>query len=147
MIFQVVQHNSPEYWSAVELRREVLRRPLGLEFSEQELAAESPNLHCVLLDSDEVIASATGTDLGDGQIKIRQVAVQSGLQGQGFGRNIMLFAEDQARARGYEMVVLHARAVVVDFYLKLGYELFEEPFVEVGIPHRKMRKSLVGKTR
>ena len=28
------------------------------------------------------------------------------------------------------------------FYTALGYEIFGEPFVEVTLPHRKMRKTL-----
>jgi predicted GNAT family N-acyltransferase len=39
-------------------------------------------------------------------------------------------------------MVLNARDTAIPFYLHLGYELVGEPFVEVGIPHRKMRKAL-----
>ena len=143
MICREVQHNSPEYFAAVELRREVLRYPLGLDFSAQELATENSFFHFVMLDGDEVIATATATDLGDGVVKIRQVAVDFGLRGNGYGRDIMLFAEDWAMEAGYKLVELHARAVVVDFYLKLGYEMVGEDFEEVGIPHQKMRKQLM----
>ena len=143
MILKVVDHNSPEFWSAVELRRKVLRQPLGLDFTPEELAAEGDYIHCVLIDDQEnIVATATGTDYGDGSVKIRQVAVINRMQGQGLGREIMLFAEEIGRQRGFHTAILHARAAVVDFYLKLGYELYGDEFVEVGIPHRKMRKSL-----
>ncbi len=142
MILKVVDHNSPEFWSAVELRRKVLRQPLGLDFTPEELAAEGDYIHCVLIDDEGVVATATGTDFGDGSVKIRQVAVTNQLQGKGYGREIMLFAEGIGRQRGFHTAILHARAAVVDFYLRLGYELYDEPFVEVGIPHRKMRKGL-----
>jgi predicted GNAT family N-acyltransferase len=41
-------------------------------------------------------------------------------------------------------MVLHARDTAVPFYEALGYEAFDDPFVEVAIPHRKMRKALAG---
>ena len=39
-------------------------------------------------------------------------------------------------------IYLHARAHAVDFYLNSNYEVFGEPFEEVGIPHRHMQKFL-----
>jgi hypothetical protein len=48
--------------------------------------------------------------------------------------------EAESARRGYKRVYLHARVVAVDFYLKLGYELFGEEFIEVNIPHRHMQK-------
>ncbi len=46
--------------------------------------------------------------------------------------------EAEAARRGYKRIYLHAREVALDFYLKLGYEIFGEEFVEVTIPHRHM---------
>jgi predicted GNAT family N-acyltransferase len=51
-------------------------------------------------------------------------------------------SEDWAVQAGFAEIVLHARANVVPMYEKLGYEVIGEPFEEVTIPHRKMRKSL-----
>lgn len=31
------------------------------------------------------------------------------------------------------------------FYVKLGYEVFDEDFIEVGIPHKHMQKYLIAK--
>ena len=39
-------------------------------------------------------------------------------------------------------VTLHARANVVGFYERLGYSAQGDPFLEVGIPHRHMRRAL-----
>ena len=48
--------------------------------------------------------------------------------------------EEESIRRGYSRVYLHAREVAIEFYRKLGYEVFGEGFVEVGIPHRHMQK-------
>ncbi len=142
MICKVVYHASQEYQQAVELRRQVLRLPLGLDFTVEQLDSEIDSFHFVGGVEAIVLATAMATPLDIEIIKIRQVAVSQSQQGKGFGRDIMLFTEEWASQMEYKTVVLHARATVVDFYLKLGYELFDEPFEEVGIPHRKMRKFL-----
>lgn len=140
---RLVGHGSSEYLQAVELRRQVLRLPLGLDFTEEQLASEIDSFHFVGDVEGFVLATAIATPIDLETVKIRQVAVSQTQQGKGYGRDIMLCAEDWAREMEYKSVILHARAAVTDFYLKLGYELFDEPFEEVGIPHRKMRKSLI----
>lgn len=142
MICRVVGHGSNEYWQAVELRRQVLRLPLGLDFTPEQLASEIDSFHFVGDVEGFVVACAIATPIDLENVKIRQVAVSKSLQGKGYGRDIMLGAEDWAREMEYKQVVLHARAVVVEFYLKLGYEMVGDGFEEVGIPHRKMVKSL-----
>lgn len=137
-----VGHGSQEYKQAVELRRQVLRLPLGLDFTEEQLASEIDSFHFVGEVEGIVLATAMATPIDLEKVKIRQVAVSQSQQGKGYGREIMLFAEQWATALEYKQIVLHAREAVVDFYLALGYELFDEPFEEVGIPHRKMRKNL-----
>lgn len=137
-----VGHESPEYWQAVELRRQVLRLPLGLDFTSEQLASEIDSFHFIGAIEGIVMATAIATPIDLADVKIRQVAVSTSQHGKGYGRDIMLCAEEWATQMEYKSVVLHARAPVVNFYLKLGYELYDEPFEEVGIPHRKMRKQL-----
>ncbi|MBS1701877.1 MAG: GNAT family N-acetyltransferase [Armatimonadetes bacterium] len=139
----IVAHESPEYWAAVELRRQVLRFPLGMDYTPEQLASESDSTHFAILDGAVAVATAMATPYTNEIVKIRQVAVDPSRQGQGLGRQVMFYAEDWSRAEGFAEAVLHARQVAVDFYLRIGYEIFDEPFEEVGIPHRKMRKRLL----
>ncbi len=143
MSFQLkwVPHGSDEYGRAVQLRREVLRLPLGLDFTEEELAAEWDQHHLVALLTGDVVACLALTQL-EAALKMRQVAVATDWQGLGFGRELIVESERFARDRGVEQMVLHARAHVVAFYEKLGYQVQGEEFVEVGIPHWFMHKSL-----
>ena len=136
-----VPHGSDEYGRAVQLRREVLRLPLGLDFTEEELAAEWDQHHLVALLTGDVVACLALTQL-EAALKMRQVAVATDWQGLGFGRELIVESERFARDRGVEQMVLHARAHVVAFYEKLGYQVQGEEFVEVGIPHWFMHKSL-----
>jgi len=44
-VFRIIRHASPEYQKAVELRENILRKPLGLIFSPEDLQAEKDHLH------------------------------------------------------------------------------------------------------
>ena len=139
---RVIEHDSPDYYRAVQLRREVLRFPLGMDYTPEQLASEDDSMHFILELDGNVVASAMATPYDDETIKVRQVAVEGTMQGKGLGREIMFYVEDWAKSQGYLESMLHARQVAVEFYLRIGYEIFDEPFEEVGIPHRKMRKAL-----
>jgi predicted GNAT family N-acyltransferase len=80
--------------------------------------------------------------VNDVVVKMRQVAVDPHTQGTGVGRILVEASEAKARELGYAEIELNARETAVPFYLKLGYEVVGETFGEVGLPHKKMRKSL-----
>jgi predicted GNAT family N-acyltransferase len=137
-----VDHGSDEYWKAVELRREVLRKPLGLDYTDAQLQAESDSNHFVCLLDDNVVGSALAVSENDAVIRIKQVAVSGSRQGTGIGRCIMQFVENWATEKGYKGALLHSRGYAIPFYEKLGYLGFGDEFEEVGIPHLRMQKSL-----
>ncbi|MCB1086895.1 MAG: GNAT family N-acetyltransferase [Verrucomicrobiae bacterium] len=143
--FREVAHGSPDYRETVLLRERMLRTPLGLTFSAPELDDEAGDWHLAGFDTTtgELAACLVLTPLEGGFVKMRQVAVEPGLQGLGWGRLMVEFSERFAGKNGYREIVLHARETVVGFYLKLGYSIEGTPFVEVTIPHRRMRKRLV----
>lgn len=141
MIIMIVAHGSERYVKAVDLRRRVLRWPLGLEFTAEELAAEADQAHFVIQDADNVVASASVVLLPDAA-KVRQVAVAPECAGRGLGRAIMAECEQWAKQQGRNLIVLHARRSAEPFYLRLGYSTIGEEFEEVGIPHVRMQLTL-----
>lgn len=135
MTVREIAHGSPEYADLVDLRRRVLRRPLGLDFTSEELAVEAGQHHFGLFDEECLWAVCAAVPLEEGVWKVRQVAVEPEAQGKGYGAALMKAVEARV-----DEIVLHARDTAVPFYLRLGYAIEGEPFEEVGIPHRKMRK-------
>ena len=73
---------------------------------------------------------------------MRQVAVQSNLQGIGIGKKLVQFVEQEAKKLGITHFELNARKSAVPFYLSMNYALEGEEFEEVGIPHFRMKKLL-----
>jgi ribosomal protein S18 acetylase RimI-like enzyme len=137
-----IDHGSPDYLATVELRRAVLRVPLGLDFSPEELANERSDYHLMCRRGGEVVGCLVLLPQAGGDIKMRQVAVMPHAQRQGIGRRLTQFAERFARQHGFKRMTLHARTTAVPFYEKLGYERVGEEFEEVTIPHWAMRKAL-----
>jgi len=142
MKFETPEYRSDRWHDLVELRREVLRKPLGLDFSEQDLASESECLFMCALMDERVVGTLQYRILDAEVVKMCQVAVRPEFQGQGVGASLVERSEEWMRSLGYRIILLHARENAVPFYLKLGYEIVGDPFVEVGIPHRKMSKTL-----
>jgi predicted GNAT family N-acyltransferase len=142
MLFREISFGSDQYQRACALRDEVLRAPLGLPLSKDDLEGEADQLHFGLFDNDELAACVTAIALTAVHAKIRQTAVAAAYQRQGLGRRIMTQLEAALAARGFVSLSLHARSTAVGFYKKLGYETVGDEFIEVSIPHRKMAKRL-----
>ena len=140
---QVVEFNSPMQLKSVELRYKVLREPLGLVYTPEQLADEKDEAHIVALKQDEVVGVLLLKVAGAKVLKMRQVAVATDRQHSGIGKLLVFFAEQYAKNNGFHLIELHARDVAKDFYLKLNYKVEGNVFMEVGIPHYKMKKVLV----
>lgn len=142
--FREVPHGSADYAACVRLRDLLLRAPLGLAFSEAELAAEATDYHLAgFSGGNTLVACLVLSPRGDGTaIRMRQVAVASEWQRNGIGTQLVAFAEAFARAKGFRFMSLHARMGVTGFYEPLHYTASGIPFTEVGIPHIAMHKTL-----
>jgi GNAT superfamily N-acetyltransferase len=137
-----VEHGSSLYQAAVFLRNEVLRRPLGLAFSPEQLAAEVGSIHLSAYDEHTLLGCLNLLPLPDGEIKMRSVAVRPDLQRAGVGTALIKHSELLATQEGFRRMMLHARETAVPFYQRLGYVIEGERFEQVTLPHFKMYKIL-----
>ncbi|HLP21758.1 MAG TPA: GNAT family N-acetyltransferase [Chitinophagales bacterium] len=142
LLIKTFAYQSPEYHLALQLRDKVLRKPLGLKFTPEELKKDEHDLHFGLFENGACKACLTLTKAENGRMKMRQVAVDEAEQGQGLGKKLSLAAEKYAHENGYQTMFCHARKVATPFYLKLGYTIVGDEFTEVNIPHYLMEKKL-----
>lgn len=142
MALKLIDHGSNEYRQMVDMRRTILRRPLGIDFDPKELEREKEDILIGCFEDDKLEGCCLLTKQDDKTVRLRQMAVLSGLQGKGFGRALMQFAENIARDRGYKKISMHARKTAAGFYGKLGYKITSEEFQELSIPHYIMEKDL-----
>ncbi len=142
MALKIIDHNTPQYKDMIQLRDEVLRKPLGLVFSAEELEKEKENLLIGAYEEDIMLGCCMLVEQGEDTVRLRQMAVLNDLQGKGIGKALMNFAENLARDRGYKKITMHARKNSVGFYEKMGYKLVGTEFEEITIPHFVMEKKL-----
>jgi predicted GNAT family N-acyltransferase len=136
-----IEFATPEYDEAVRLRYDVLRQPLGLVFTPEQLAAEYDNFHIAAYDQhSRLVGYLNLTPVDAKSVKMRQVAVAPMVQKSGVGTALVQYAESFAAAKGFHQIELHARDTAIPFYLRLGYSCVGEPFEEVSIPHMAMHK-------
>ncbi|TNF33253.1 MAG: GNAT family N-acetyltransferase [Deltaproteobacteria bacterium] len=126
-----------------DLRWRVLRQPLGMPPGSEVNAAEARCLHLVAEDGEGQVVGCVIFRVDPGETgQLMQMAVDPSLQGQGVGRALVAEVERRVAADGVREITLHARQVALGFYERLGYAVYGEPYTEVGIPHRHMRKAL-----
>lgn len=133
---------SPAYDAAVRLRRAVLRAPLGLDFAQEQLAAEDTDIHLGAFDGETLIGVCILTPYQPGIFKLRQMAVSDAARGTGTGAALLKAAEDASREAGGTRLVLEARLTARGFYERYGYKAFGDEFVQVTLPHISMDKSI-----
>ncbi len=126
----------------VQLRYELLRKPLGLHFSDEELARETQDILLGAFEDSKILACCVLTKLDAETVRLRQMAVNKKQQGKGVGNTLMNFAERIAADMGFRTLTMHARNTAVGFYQKCGYRVVGSEFIEVGIPHHVMQKPL-----
>lgn len=138
-----IDFGTPKYNQMVELRDEILRKPLGLTFTPADLERDKQDILIGAYDDGRILGCCILTRESATNIRLRQMAVRPNQQGKGIGQQIMRFAEMMARDKGYKVLSMHARDTAIGFYEKQGYKVVGKPFLEVTIPHHKMEKSLL----
>ena len=140
--------DSEAHQAAWRLRDEVLRKPLGTSVPhiDPKDEARSHHLGCFLQveHGETLVGTLILMPLDKTTVKMRQVAISPEYRNLGLGAQLVRFAEDFAREKGFTTMTAHARAVVIEFYRRLGYTIGEDMFIEVTIPHYHISKKLVG---
>ncbi len=123
MIEVKIPQTQQEWDSYYDLRYRILREPLGKERGSERNEGDETATHFALFENQELLAVARLDRVDETTCQARFVAVESHLQGKGYGKKIMTTLENEAIALGYEKLVLHARDYALPFYEKLGYTL------------------------
>jgi predicted GNAT family N-acyltransferase len=130
-------------WRALGADAAVVRRavfvveqriPDELEWDEWD----ERSVHAVLYRNREPVAC--GRLLPDA--RIGRMAVLPSCRRRGLGARVLERLVEVARARGDEAVTLSAQSYACDFYAAHGFEAQGGDYLDAGIPHRTMRRSL-----
>jgi predicted GNAT family N-acyltransferase len=127
--------------AALALRHEVFVDEQGvppeLEIDEHDATA----LHLVALDGGRIVGTCRLVDAAD-RAKFGRLVVAREARGAGIGRALLDEAERRARALGRERIVLAAQTSAMSLYERAGYTARGEVFLDAGIEHLTMEKTL-----
>lgn len=142
MNIKYLEFNTLEQKDLVSLRERILRLPLGLKFTPEELALEELQDHFGIFEEDKLIGGLILVKQHDKRIKMRQVCIDNSFQGKAYGQALVSYSEKWAKKQGFETMYCHARENALAFYQKMDYEISGNQFIEVGLAHYKLIKHL-----
>ena len=140
---ELINRQNPFYQGERELRNKILLRPIGLPDHAWEMNDEK-SWHFIAIENNHVIGCVVLFPLDEQQSRaqLMQMAVEDDYQGKGIGKLLVLKLLNFCRSQRIKEVVCHSRDTAVPFYLKLGFEIYDDPFIEVGIQHYHMKITL-----
>ncbi|HEY0886005.1 MAG TPA: GNAT family N-acetyltransferase [Ramlibacter sp.] len=114
-----------------------------------ELERDALDAACLHVVARTLQGDAIGTGRlvppGAGQpAKVGRMAVLPGWRGRGVGSAMLLALLRLARQRGWHEVALHAQATAIDFYLHHDFIPQGPRFMEAGIEHQAMHRTMAG---
>lgn len=142
MALKIIDYGSSEYQQMIDLRNDILRKPLGMVLNDSDIEADKKNILIAAFEDERMLGCCMLVKDETNGILLRQMAVRNQLQGKGIGRALMEFAETIARDIGYREIAMHARFTSTGFYEKLGYEISGQEFTKLSILHVLMKKRI-----
>lgn len=123
-----VLFGSEEYKELLDIRNEVLRKPIGMMLRSKDTASDEREYHIAAFDSEKAIGCVLLRPLDNVSIQLRQMAVIDSHRGQNIGAKLMQFAEQFASNKKFKAIETRARKTAEGFYKKLGYVSYATEF-------------------
>ncbi len=142
MQLREINIGTQDYEEMIDLRMKVLLNPIGILVTYINTAKEKEDILIGAFKNNKLAGCCILSKVDGNVLQLRQMAVDTVIQNKGIGRVIISFAEKLATEKGYQILMMHARDAVIEFYSKCRYESAGEQFFEVGIGHHKMEKKL-----
>ncbi|MGM0166083.1 hypothetical protein IGI39_001040 [Enterococcus sp. AZ135] len=141
-MFTLTKWNSTLYCEALTLRNKELKASSGKQFLLKAPRDERNDLHLIVKQEGCVVGTLLLHPISEKCVQIKQVAVDSLYQGEGLGKNLLIYAEQVARRFGFHFVFLTGRHQAWGFYEKLGYQPITDDYVEGQLIMRVYKKDL-----
>lgn len=148
-VVKYIKYGSEEYNKTLELRNEVMRKPLGRSIYDEDFSCEAGQViigafETNSLFSNLLIGCGVLSYQGDNVWMVEYLCVDKILQKKGVGSALMQCMEKIAMDRGATKMIMHSRISAMDFYQRFGYvqkgEIFHKEIAPGG--HILMEKEL-----
>jgi predicted GNAT family N-acyltransferase len=133
--------DADELEQAMALRVRVFTGEQGVDREADPDEFDREARHLVAVEGGAVVGTCR-VFIRDGVGRVGRMVVEASARGRGIGARLLEEAEAWAAEAGAELVRLHAQTAAAAFYARGGYTEVGEPFVEEGIDHVTMERSL-----
>ncbi|MED1202547.1 GNAT family N-acetyltransferase [Heyndrickxia acidicola] len=133
--------NENELMDAYSVRKEVFVVEQKVPLEEEIDQHEEEAAHFVLYDGN-IPVGAGRFRIVEGKGKVERICVLSSSRKKGAGQLIMQAIEDYAHSQDIHTLKLNAQTHAIPFYEILGYSVVSDEFLDAGIPHKTMEKSI-----
>jgi predicted GNAT family N-acyltransferase len=141
-VIEVRRASGPdEVEAALELRYRVFCEEQGVTLAADQDGRDRDALHIVAFE-DGRMAGTCRLLFEGGLARLGRMAVEPELRGHGVGAAVLAEAVRESRQAGAACIRLHAQAAARTLYERAGFEVRGEEFLEEGIPHVTMEKTL-----
>jgi predicted GNAT family N-acyltransferase len=130
-----------ELQDAYSVRKTVFVEEQQVPVEEEIDEHEGSATHFVLYEDNEPIGAGRFRVL-DGIGKVERICVLKDYRGTGAGKVVMSSIEKYANDKGFSCLKLNAQTHAIPFYSKLGYDVISDEFLDAGIPHKTMKKTI-----
>ena len=126
----------------IALRNEAFVVGRGVPVEIELDGRDSELLHFCMYDKDKLVSYLRGEDLGNGMMHIGRVATSADMRGKGYGRELFAYLFNYARENGIKALEVSAVHTAEGFYEKLGFVSEGDYYLETGVNHIYMKKTL-----
>ena len=127
--------------AALALRYEVFCVEQGVSLAEERDGRDGEALHLVVVEDGEVIGTCRLLAEGS-EVKLGRMAVAPAHRGHGLAAELLVAADAQAREWHAQRIALAAQLGARALYERAGYAPYGDVFLDAGIEHVMMGKTL-----
>ena len=123
------------------IRKKVFVEEQQVPLEEEIDEYENTSTHFVLYDHNHAVGAGRFRIL-NGVGKVERICVLKSMRGKGAGREIDASIEEYAKQQPLSQLKLNAQTYAIPFYEGLGYAVMSDEFLDAGIPHKTMIKTI-----
>ena len=134
-------HGDREMQDLLELRHDIFCNEQGVPENEEADGRDPEALHLVALVDGVVVGTCRVLMVGS-TAQFSRLAILASMRRRGIATSLLDVAEAETRAASGRRLVLHAQTYARELYELAGYRARGRVFVEAGIEHVAMEKTL-----
>ncbi len=130
-----------EFFGLFQLRTQVFVIEQHVELQIEQDTKDFDAIHYIALHNNQVIGCLRIL-IDNDFVSVGRVAIKKEFRNQQIGSKLIKAIESHPTVIEKGCISIHSQISAKDFYLKLGYQIIGEPYIEANIMHVLMEKKL-----